>query len=569
MTEVAGFFNFQKYSNMPGHPSTHDPVPTEWETVYLISPYNCYQNTATEFCYNQSFHCHAPRKQLKQSRPSVKRTLENKSYLAILMADYDSAFPLYHFFPNHWNDAARGELPLAWGINPNLMETYPDLISYYYETATPQDNFVADASAAGYMNPNRVEPRYLPLFIEHNKHFYQQTDMTISGMVLDWDQPRDDVKDAFAKFSPDGYATIVADMHGGTGKPPRPHVWKGMPIVQLLGADPNSPEYTAGEIYKAVKGRRQNEPGFYYFRCVWVSPTQVKASLELFAKQHPEEPFEVVDLYTFFDLFKQHNEMLVSDAQVVPRLPDASAFIEGYRCNVRYTIVNVTPQPMQATFTVTGLQEASLTPAKTTLETGTEVEVTISGKAISDRVTVDARGPFGLRQSVMDVRRVPAREILGVIPQNDNLQFVSDFGGDALAHMTGEEVVNPDGSISWEAKKGIAKPGYLVYGPYAGLEAGRYLAIFRIKRTCDAAGNVAQIDICKAGGTVSLASRMLAASELPLGEYQSVALMFDHPQPGGAYESRVLWTGNASLVVDRIIIWKIVRHSLSDQSSSE
>jgi hypothetical protein len=224
------------------------------------------------------------------------------------MADYDSAFPLYNFLPNHWNDKVRGELPLAWGINPNLIETYPDLISYFYETATPKDNFVADASAAGYVNPNRVQPQYLPLFIQHNKNFYNQTDMTISGMVLDWDQPRDDVKDAFTHFSPDGYATIVADLHGGTGKPPRPHVWKGMPIVQLLGADPNSPDYTAGEIYKAVKRRQQNEPGFYYFRCVWVSPTQVKASLDLFAKQHPEEAFEVVDLYTFFDLFKQHQE---------------------------------------------------------------------------------------------------------------------------------------------------------------------------------------------------------------------------------------------------------------------
>jgi len=34
--------------------------------------------------------------------------------------------------------------------------------------------------------------------------------------------------------------------------------------------------------------------------------------------------------------------------------------------------------------------------------------------------------------------------------------------------------------------------------------------------------------------------------------------MFDHDHPGGAYESRVLWTGNASLVFDRVIIWKIV-----------
>ena len=559
MTEVAGFFNFQKYSNMPGHPSQHDPVPTEWETVYLISPYNCYQNTATEFCYNQSFHCHAPRKPLKQSRPSAKRSPENKSYIAILMADYDSAFPLYNFLPNHWNDKVRGELPLAWGINPNLIETYPDVISYFYETATPKDNFVADASAAGYMNPNRVQQQYLPLFIQHNKSFYNQADMTISGMVLDWDQPRDDVKDAFTSFSPDGYATIVADLHGGAGKPPRPHVWKGMPIVQLLGADPNSPEYTAGEIYKAVKERPTNEPGFYYFRCVWVSPTQVKASLDLFAKQHPEEQCEVVDLYTFFDLFKQHREKLISDVQVVTRLPMSSAIVEGYNFDTRYTIENVTPKPMTATFTVTGLEDASLTPASATLETGKEVEVVISGKAIADKVTVDARGPFGLRRSVIDVRRVPAQEILGVVPKNVKVQFVSDLGSETLAHLTGEQVVNTDGSILWEARTGIAKPGYLVYGPYAGLDTGRYLALFRIKRTGEGTGNVAQVDTCVAGASVSTASRMLTASELPLGEYRTVALMFDQDRPGGAYESRVLWTGNASLSFDRVIIWKIVK----------
>ncbi|MHB0959569.1 MAG: GxGYxYP domain-containing protein [Pirellulaceae bacterium] len=557
MTEVAGFFNFQKYSNMPGHPSKHDPVPTEWETVYLISPYNCYQNTATEFCYNQSFHCHAPKTQLKQSRPSGKRTLQNKSYIAILMADYDSAFPLYNICPNHWNDSVRGELPLAWGINPNLLETYPDLISYFYETATSRDNFVADASAAGYMNPNRVEDRYLPLFIEHNRRFYHQADMTISGMVLDWDEPRDEVKDAFTRFSPDGYATIVMDLHGGPGKPPRPHVWKGMPVVQLLGADPNSPEYTAGEIFKAVKDRPKNEPGFSYFRCVWVSPTQVKASLELFAKQHPQEEFEVVDLYTFFDLFKQHQEKRISETRVVTRLPSESTIVDGYRLDTRLTVQNVTADVTTATFTVTGLEEASIVPPQATLETDRDVEVAISGAVVSDKITVEVRGPFGLRQSTMEVRRLPVQELVGAIPKNARLEFISDLGCDAISHLTGEQVRNGDGSLGWEAKRGTAQPGYLVYGPYAALDAGHYLAAFRLKRTGEGTGNVAQVDTCVAGQPVSSASRAIDVSELPLGEYRSVTLEFDHA-PGGTYESRVFWTGNASLVFDRVIIWKVV-----------
>jgi hypothetical protein len=68
LTELTGFFAFSKYSNMPGHKSAHEPVPTEWETVWLISPYNCYQNTISSDCFNQSLHSQAPRQPLKQHR---------------------------------------------------------------------------------------------------------------------------------------------------------------------------------------------------------------------------------------------------------------------------------------------------------------------------------------------------------------------------------------------------------------------------------------------------------------------------------------------------------------------
>ena len=163
MTELTGFFAFSKYANMPDHKSAHEPVPTEWETVWLISPYNCYQNTVASDCFNQSLHSQAPRQPLKQHRAAKPVPLENKAYLCILMADYDSATPLYEFLPNHWHNADRGKIPLAWGINPNLLETYPDLIAYFYSTASPADTFTADASAAGYMNPNRIRKEYLPL----------------------------------------------------------------------------------------------------------------------------------------------------------------------------------------------------------------------------------------------------------------------------------------------------------------------------------------------------------------------------------------------------------------------
>ena len=306
MTELAGFFHFHKYSNMPDNPSRHEPVPTEWQTVWLISPYNAYQNTATELCYNQSFHSHAPLKPLRQQKlPDVK--LEPKAYVAILMADYDSAYPLYHFLPDKWSDNRRGRIPLAWGINPNLLETYPDIISWFYETASPQDFFVADASAAGYMNPNRVQPKYLPLFVRHNRRFYRMADMTISGMVLDWDEPTPDVKDAFAQFSPDGFATIVMDMHDGKGKHPKPHLWKGMPVMQLYNnADVPNPEASAQAMASTLKSHRTGQPGFYCFRRVWMAPSDIAATMDALKHLMPTTPIELVSIPVLMRLFRQH-----------------------------------------------------------------------------------------------------------------------------------------------------------------------------------------------------------------------------------------------------------------------
>jgi hypothetical protein len=120
MTELTGFFAFWKYSAIPGYESRHEPVPTEWETVWLISPYNAYQNTISSDCFNQSLHSQAPAPKREQRRPALRPQVEDKAYVCILMADYDSATPLYDFLPRLWEDAGRGKVPLAWGINPNL-----------------------------------------------------------------------------------------------------------------------------------------------------------------------------------------------------------------------------------------------------------------------------------------------------------------------------------------------------------------------------------------------------------------------------------------------------------------
>lgn len=310
MTELAGFFDFAKYSNVAPHQSRHEPVPTEWETVWLISPYNAYQNTVTSDCFNQSLHSQAPRAPLQQKQVVRPARLGPKVYVSILMADYDSGTPLYDFLPQHWSNEGRGDLPLAWGINPNLRDTYPDLVEYFYRSATSADTFVSDASAAGYMNPNRIKPEYLPLFVAHNQRYFREQDQTIAAMVLDWDQPTPAVKDAFRQFSSDGYATIIYDFHDTGGKLPPSQVWHGMPIIELVNdaGAPDTPQKLAEQMARALCDRGPEKPGFYLFRLVWISPKVVAEALGELRHQAPDLEFTVQDLPTFFELFKQSRQ---------------------------------------------------------------------------------------------------------------------------------------------------------------------------------------------------------------------------------------------------------------------
>jgi hypothetical protein len=307
MTELTGFFVESKYADSPAHKSAHQGVPTEWETVWLISPFNCYQNTIASDCFNQSLHSQAPRHPLKQRSAAGAVALEKRAYICILMADYDSATPLYEFLPNFWQSADRGKTPLAWGIDPSLLETYPDVIAYFYETATTADTFTADASAAGYMNPNRIRKEYLPLFVRHNQEFFREADMTIAPMVLDQNEPSPEVKDAFRQFAPEGFATIVQDEHHQGGRLPQRQVWKGMPVIELLNdtCNSNGSGQIAEVMANVIRSRGNPVPGFYFFRSVWVNPTSIKEALEALRRGHPEIKFEVVAPRSFFALYKQ------------------------------------------------------------------------------------------------------------------------------------------------------------------------------------------------------------------------------------------------------------------------
>ena len=132
--------------------------------------------------------------------------------------------------------------------------------------------------------------------------------MTMAPMVLDWDEPSVAVKNAFTQFAPDGFATIVMDMHGTGGKPPKPHVWKGMPVLELFNHTCNysSVEQSVASMHSVIGQEKSNESAFYFFRIVWVGPSVVLDVVDAYQATYPDQAIEVLDPYTFFAKAKRY-----------------------------------------------------------------------------------------------------------------------------------------------------------------------------------------------------------------------------------------------------------------------
>ena len=144
--------------------------------------------------------------------------------------------------------------------------------------------------------------------------------MDLAPMVLDWDEPTPEVKDAFRKFSPGGLATIVMDLHGKGGKMPQPHVWKGMPVLPLLNHACNfeGAAKTAKRMAYAIRSEGGKVPGFYFFRITWSSPAQIHETVAALRQERPDLAFEVLDPHSFFDLFERYDRQRRRSAAAKP-----------------------------------------------------------------------------------------------------------------------------------------------------------------------------------------------------------------------------------------------------------
>ncbi|QJD84887.1 NBR1-Ig-like domain-containing protein [Cohnella herbarum] len=351
--EIVGFVPWwDKYSTFTGAQdspngdgrSQHDAIAGEWGSLQLFSNYNAHLTSIIDIVGygNASFHSWAPvgKELANPPKSPPRKTLQNKTYVLYMMGDHDGG-TVHQTFPRLWEDDRRGTVPLAWGIVPNMLRDYPDIAQYLYDTATPNDYFIAGASAGGYMNPGYLTSAQLPVWTEWNEQLYKRSGYTMSGFVLNGNAGAltPAIEQQFSKFSGDGIGAWMGQIAG-----PLPDVRSGNMAVTQINTDifRFDVDTAVSRLHAAAasSGNAGSAPNFIEVRSSWATPKFIEQVNKRIMSEYPGDQFEAVDPYTFFSLIRQAKSNRANDAIVLSAdVPDV--MVSGQDYDVALTIRNV------------------------------------------------------------------------------------------------------------------------------------------------------------------------------------------------------------------------------------
>lgn len=339
LIKVWGFIPwYEKYSSTVG--GQHHPTAGEWESTWLFSQHGGYLQGGAGDVFgvamaNVSVHKFGPSPSSRDypTPPSEAGLIElgyltptgqvatDRTFVMFYAGDYDLAHPVQVLLANYaeqpWLDARRGQVPLAWGFNPALVEDIPGIMTYLYETQTDQDFFVGANTGAGYTNPDGLSHLDLLRWLWRTRRFYSDYGYDVQGFLLNGNGAHISQRrlTAFTFVTPTG----ILSPDYQTDEPwPRLH-WgtpvSGLPAETLFG----TPDIAADAIHTIYKRTVIDEgrPPFLAVRAAFQSTTlfwEVDERLQTHQLEGRivddegnllQPNYTVVDPYTFFFLLER------------------------------------------------------------------------------------------------------------------------------------------------------------------------------------------------------------------------------------------------------------------------
>jgi hypothetical protein len=506
---------------------------------------------------NASVHSGYPTPAFRQHRSAAPRLDPTRIYLSFLISDGDNLGCLeIGNWPDMWSGTSRGSIQAGWTISPSAAALLPDIVDYYYSVATPNDQFVAAVSGVGYTYPELYGKRYRQPSAVY-RGFLDQTNRTMRGMDLVTVNPTGAGDRQIA-----GYAERVAGLKGifadygrtvGTYAEATVVTTGNVPVfhgVTSWVADGDREAQITHMVDQIREIAPSAGPGFLHaFACNWFY--DLPALQEVMRRLGPR--FVVVLPEHLAALCRQDMER----RQVSVSIPETLCAIEGSTTRIPVSVRNLSSRPQSVRLSLSpGGGHGVVEPGRLTVKPAQEVEAAVTGVTSGKRVEVRASGAFGIRSCASTMLITPRSELC-TGPSLPRTRFVSLFEAEGLPHIVGSEAADPaaSGGRVRAAVKGETQPGFLVHGPYRSFTAGWYVALFRLKRTGHGSGPTCVLDAIVAGGSWTLKVRTVSAGDLPVGKWRAVPVEFVHS--GGPLETRVNWTGGASMIVDRVEVYRV------------
>ncbi len=106
----------------------------------------------SDYVANLSVFSGATQPDLKQKPQAKPPALDkNKVYFSFTMSDGDNLCTWRDYFRTYFTDPLHGTIPIGWGMGPTLLDNAPVWARWYYDHATPNDEFLCDVSGVGYI----------------------------------------------------------------------------------------------------------------------------------------------------------------------------------------------------------------------------------------------------------------------------------------------------------------------------------------------------------------------------------------------------------------------------------
>ncbi len=106
----------------------------------------------SDYVANFSVFSGVPLTKLKQRPQAPPPTLDrSKVYFSFTMSDGDNLCTWRDYFRTYFEDPLHGTIPIGWGMGPSLIDNAPVWARWYYDHATPNDEFLCDVSGVGYI----------------------------------------------------------------------------------------------------------------------------------------------------------------------------------------------------------------------------------------------------------------------------------------------------------------------------------------------------------------------------------------------------------------------------------